>query len=49
MRLILHLRAIKYGTCLDFFNRKELLQVGAVTNMYDIVERMEKAEKIIKP
>ena len=33
----------------DFFNRKELLQVGAVTNMYDIVERMEKAEKVIKP
>ena len=33
----------------DFFKRKELLQVGTVTNMYDIVERMEKAEKIIKP
>ena len=40
---------VSCGTCLDFFNRKELLQVGAVTNMYDIVERMEKAEKIIKP
>ena len=40
---------VSCGTCLDFFNRKELLQVGTVTNMYDIVERMEKAEKIIKP
>ena len=40
---------VSCGTCLDFFNRKELLQVGAVTNMYDIVERMEKAEKVIKP
>ena len=40
---------VSFGTCLDFFNRKELLQVGAVTNMYDIVERMEKAEKVIKP
>ena len=28
---------------------KEELQVGSVTNMYDIVERMEKADKIIKP
>ena len=40
---------VSCGTCLDFFNRKELLQVGTVTNMYDIVERMEKAEKVIKP
>ena len=40
---------VSCGTCLDFFKRKELLQVGTVTNMYDIVERMEKAEKIIKP
>ena len=35
--------------CLDFFHLKEELQVGSVTNMYDIVERMEKADKIIKP
>ena len=40
---------VSCGTCLDFFKSKELLQVGTVTNMYDIVERMEKAEKIIKP
>ena len=40
---------VSCGTCLDFFKRKELLQVGTVTNMYDIVERMEKAEKVIKP
>ena len=44
-----YLEIVSCGTCLDFFNRKELLQVGAVTNMYDIVERMEKAEKVIKP
>ena len=37
------------GTCLDFFGLKEKLAVGAVTNMYDIVERMEKAAQIIKP
>lgn len=37
------------GTCLDYFNKKDELKIGNVTNMYDIVERMEKAEKVIKP
>ena len=37
------------GTCLDFYGLKEKLAVGGVTNMYDIVERMENATQIIKP
>ena len=37
------------GTCLDFYGMKEKLAVGSVTNMYDIVERMENAAQIIKP
>ena len=37
------------GTCLDFYGLKDKLAVGGVTNMYDIVERMEGADKIIKP
>ncbi len=37
------------GTCLDFYGLKEKLAVGGVTNMYDIVERMESATQIIKP
>ena len=37
------------GTCLDFYGLKEKLGVGGVTNMYDIVERMENAAQIIKP
>ena len=37
------------GTCLDFYSLKEKLAVGGVTNMYDIVERMERAASIIKP
>ena len=37
------------GTCLDFYGLKEKLAVGSVTNMYDIVERMENAARIIKP
>ena len=37
------------GTCLDFYGMKEKLAVGSVTNMYDIVERMEKAKTILRP
>jgi len=37
------------GTCLDFYGLKEKLAVGTVTNMYDIVETMDKAVRVIKP
>jgi len=29
------------GTCLDFFNMKDKLQVGGVTNMYTILEKLK--------
>lgn len=37
------------GTCLNFYGLTEKLAVGGVTNMYDIVETMSNAGKIIKP
>lgn len=37
------------GTCLNFYGLTEKLAVGSVTNMYDIVETMAKAGKVIKP
>lgn len=37
------------GTCLDFYGIKDKLAVGAVTNMYDIVEKMEQAKTILRP
>ena len=37
------------GTCLNFYGISDKLQVGEVTNMYDIVETMAKASKVIKP
>lgn len=37
------------GTCLDYYKLTDKLAVGEVTNMYDIVETMSKADKIIKP
>ena len=37
------------GTCLNFYGITEKLQIGSVTNMYDIVERMSSADRVIKP
>lgn len=37
------------GTCLDFYGIKEKLAVGTVTNMYEIVEKMEQSKTLIKP
>lgn len=36
------------GTCLDFYNLKDKLIIGTVTNMYTIVERMNGASNTIK-
>lgn len=35
------------GTCLDYYGLKETLAVGGVTNMYDIVEKQMKADRVI--
>lgn len=35
------------GTCLDYYNLKESLQVGTVTNMYNIVEVMNNSLQTI--
>ena len=40
---------ITCGTCLDYYNLKEKLAVGSVTNMYTIVEKMSNASCIIRP
>ncbi len=37
------------GTCLNFYGLSDRLQVGGVTNMYVIVEKMAGASLIIKP
>ncbi len=46
----LHQRGVEIlscGTCLDYFKIKEKLCVGQVTNMYTILEKMNKADKVI--
>jgi selenium metabolism protein YedF len=37
------------GTCLNFYNLTDKLQVGEVTNMYTIAETMTLADLIVKP
>lgn len=37
------------GTCLNHYGLAEKLQVGSVTNMYMIVEKMTQASLIVKP
>ena len=37
------------GTCLNFYDLKEKLAVGEVTNMYVIVEKMSGADRIVRP
>lgn len=37
------------GTCLNHYGLTEKLQVGSVTNMYAIAEKMTQASLIVKP
>ncbi|MBN2897326.1 MAG: sulfurtransferase-like selenium metabolism protein YedF [Clostridia bacterium] len=51
-----HLRALEEkgveilscGTCLDYYNMKDQLAVGGVTNMYTILDTMNGAKKLAK-
>ncbi len=36
------------GVCLDFFNRRELLRAGAVTNMFTIAESLMTAGSVVR-
>lgn len=42
-------RLLTCGTCLNHYGRLEKLQVGEVTNMYEIAQCMMQAERIIRP
>ena len=37
------------GTCLNYFEIKDKLAAGTVSNMYDIVETMSNAGRLIVP
>jgi selenium metabolism protein YedF len=37
------------GTCIDFFNKADKVLVGKLTNMYDIMDSMVRADKVVSP
>jgi selenium metabolism protein YedF len=37
------------GTCLDYYQKKQELGVGRVSNMYDILERLSSASSVVYP
>lgn len=42
-------KVLTCGTCLNYYGLTERLAVGAVTNMYEIVETLAAAGKVVKP
>ncbi len=43
------IRVLVCGTCADFFNIKDKIAVGKISNMYDILECLSTARHIISP
>lgn len=40
---------VSCGTCLDFFRRMDLVRVGVVSNMYEIVSLLAGADRVVAP
>lgn len=40
---------VSCGTCLDFYKLREKLGVGTISNMYDIIQSMLEADRLIIP
>jgi hypothetical protein len=43
------IKILACGTCLDYFNLKSKLKVGAVSNMYTILETISNAGLVLTP
>jgi selenium metabolism protein YedF len=37
------------GTCLDYFGKKQEIGVGIISNMYDILDKLSQAHKVLYP
>ena len=40
---------VSCGTCLDFYKLREKMSVGSISNMYDIIQSMLDADRLIRP
>ncbi len=45
----LHCQLIICGTCADYFQIKDKIKMGVISNMFSILEKLEKSDKIIYP
>jgi selenium metabolism protein YedF len=45
----LQIKILVCGTCANFFQIKEKIRVGIISNMYDILETLSQAEHVIYP
>ena len=42
-------RILSCGTCLDYYQLKDVLEIGTVTNMHEIVTSLIAADRVLKP
>jgi len=42
-------RILSCGTCLDYYQLQDALEIGVVTNMHDIVTSLIAADRVLKP
>ena len=42
-------KIVSCGTCLDFYKLREKMSVGTISNMYDIIQTMLEADRLIRP
>ena len=42
-------KILSCGTCLEFFKLEKKLQVGTITNMYEILDSMAGADRVVSP
>jgi selenium metabolism protein YedF len=40
---------VSCGTCIDFYGLKDKMKVGAISNMYDIIQSLFEADRVIRP
>jgi len=45
----MNITVLSCGTCLDYYHLKDKLEVGLVTNMFDIATSLMEAERVIGP
>jgi selenium metabolism protein YedF len=43
------IKILSCGTCLDFFELKDRLETGSVSNMFEIIETMKNSSKVFSP